>query len=116
VAINSLWFWGGGPVPDHVTANHPTLYSDDALLHGLARVGTLQAMPLQELADTTADALFDLRNVRDSAGILDRWLQPACLRAARQMTVLDFADGQVFTLAPAQRWRFWRRPLARLAT
>lgn len=115
VAINSLWFWGGGLVPDHVTASLPTLYSDDVLLHGLARVGMLQAMPLAEFPEGSADALVDLRNVRDSATILEHWLQPACLRATRQITVLDFADGHVFTLAPAQRWRFWRRPLAKLA-
>ncbi len=114
-AINSLWFWGGGVVPDHVTASCPTLYSDDVLLHGLAQVGTLQAMPLREFTDAAADALVDLRHVRDVAVILERWLRTACSRAEEQATVLDFADGHVVTLAPAQRWRFWRRPLTRLA-
>jgi len=114
VAINSLWFWGGGSLPDHVTASHPTLYSDDVLLHGLARVGTLHAMPPCEFADVAADTLVDLRHVRDAASILERWLWPACRRTTPHQTVLDFADGQVIMLAPVQRWRFWRRPLAKL--
>lgn len=114
VAINSLWFWGGGVVPDHATASHPTLYSDDVLLHGVARVGTLQAMQPHEFTDTSADALVDLRNVRDVASIVEGWLRPACNRAAQQATVLDFADGHMVTLSPAHRWRFWRRPLTHL--
>ena len=114
VAINSLWFWGGGTLPDHVTANHPTLYSDDVLLHGLARVGTLHAMPPCEFADVAADALVDLRNLRDAASIFERWLLPACRRTTPHETVFDFADGQVIILVPTQRWRFWRRPLTKL--
>ncbi len=114
VAINSLWFWGGGVLPDQVTATHPTLYSDDVLLHGLARVGTLHAMPPCQFAEVAADALVDLRHVRDAASILERWLLPACRRTTSNETVLDFADGQVMMLGPAQRWRFWRQPLTTL--
>ena len=113
--INSLWFWGGGVVPDHAIASHPTLYSDDVLLHGVARAGTLQAMLPHEFTDTSADALVDLRNVREVADILERWLRMACNRAAQPATVLDFADGHMVTLSPAHRWRFWRRPLTHLA-
>ena len=116
--VNSLWFWGGGELPDHVTATHPTIVSDDALLHGLARVGKLQAMPLGDCADNTADiaadALVDLRALRDGRALLEHWLLPACARAAKHAVVLDFADGDVFTLTPRQRWRVWRRPLAAL--
>lgn len=115
VAINSLWFWGGGILPDHVTAQHPTLYSDDVLLHGLARVGTLQAMTLREFADIPADALVDLRSLRAADQLIERWLLPGCKAAAQGETVLDFADGHVFSLKPGHRWRFWRRPMGDLS-
>ena len=39
-------------------------------------------------------------------------LLPACALEAQ----FDFADGTLFTLTRGQRWRFWRRPLARLTT
>lgn len=115
VAINSLWFWGGGTLPDQVTTRHPTLYSGDALLHGLAQVGKLQAMPPCEFADLASDALVDMRSMRDAGALLERWITPACEHATRHETVLDFADGHQVVLKPAQRWRFWRRPLAALA-
>ncbi|MES2859777.1 MAG: phosphoglycerate mutase [Pseudomonadota bacterium] len=114
-AINSLWFWGGGSLPDHVTARHPTLYSDDVLLHGLAHVGKLEAMPPCEFPDVAADALVDLRNMRHAGALLEQWIRPACEPNARDETLLDFGDGHQVVLKPAQRWRFWRRPLAALA-
>lgn len=115
VAINALWFWGGGCVPDHVTASRPTVHSDDALLHGLARVGNLRAMPVGIFKDVAADALVDLRNMRDAGALIDHWLQQACEGTARSEIVFDFADGHVFALHPRQRWRWWRRPLVDLA-
>lgn len=114
-AINALWFWGGGILPDHVTARHPTLHSGDPLLHGLAEVGMLTAMPPCDFADVAEDALVDLRDVRDASAVLERWLLPACEGAMRHETLLDFADGHAVVLRPGQRWRLWRHPLADLA-
>lgn len=112
VPINSLWFWGGGILPDSIASDSPTLYSDDVLLHGIARIGKLDGMPLD--ACTTADidhALVDLRDTRDPRALIERWLAPAAASVAKREVALDFADGQVFTLQANQRWRFWRRAL-----
>ena len=110
--INSLWFWGGGILPDHVTCAFPTVYSDDPLLHGLTHVGTLSAMTLAAFPGFGSDALVDLRWQRDPHSMLERWLSPAVQAASRGEVVLDFADGAVYTLALSQRWRFWRKPQA----
>lgn len=111
--INSLWFWGGGLLPDSIAGDCPILYSDDVLLHGIARIGKLEAMPLAACANTEIDdALVDLRHVRDPRATVERWLAPAAQSAARREVVFDFADGPVFTLRANQRWRFWRKPLA----
>ncbi|QIL20659.1 phosphoglycerate mutase [Thermomonas sp. HDW16] len=111
--INSLWFWGGGLLPDSIASDRPTLYSDDVLLHGIARIGKLDAMPLAACTNTEIDdALVDLRDARDARATVERWLSPAASSAARRDVVLDFADGQVFTLRANQRWRFWRKPQA----
>ena len=109
--INSLWFWGGGVLPDHVTSTTPTLYSDDPLLQGLAHVAKLMPMPLNAFNDFTADALVDLRMQRNPRALLDAWMLPAAASAPHREVVFDFADGPTFMLQSAQRWRFWRSPL-----
>lgn len=113
--INSLWFWGGGVLPDGVSSDCPILYSDDVLLQGLACIGKLKAMPLDACTMADDDALIDLRQTRDPRVLLERWLLPAAAAAARRVVELDFADGQVLRLRANQRWRFWRRPLATFA-
>ena len=115
VPVNALWFWGGGVLPDGIAGGAPTLYSDDPLLHGIARVGTLQAMPLAAFANADAEALVDLRGARDPRALLERWLPPVIDAVAKREVVLDFADGVQVVLRASQRWRFWRRPLASLA-
>jgi hypothetical protein len=111
-AINSLWFWGGGLLPDSIAGDLPTLYSDDVLLHGVARVGKLGAMPLTACTNVDIDdALLDLRDQRDTRNLIERWLLPAAMTATKRDVLFDFADGDVFTLRANQRWRLWRKPL-----
>lgn len=107
VAVNALWPWGGGTLPDHATAACPKLSSDDVLLHGLARLANIQAMPAKP--PTPEDALFDLRkaDVESPQPMID-----AVARGELAELVLDFADGQAFTLRRSQRWRVWRKPFA----
>lgn len=109
VPINSLWFWGGGTLPDAVSAAAPTVYSDDPAVLGAARLGKLQGMPLPATPAIDRDALVDLRGQRDVRGLVERWL---VLAAERGEATFDFADGLAFALRPGQRWRVWRRPLA----
>ncbi|MGN6111531.1 MAG: phosphoglycerate mutase [Luteimonas sp.] len=117
--VNSLWFWGGGALPDRVTTSAGAVRSDDALLGGLAlRAGAAHA-PLPPRFDAVrAEVLFDLRGLRDFDALAGEWLLPA-VDAAKSGALgalqLDFADGGVIRLARGQRWRFWRRPDARLA-
>ena len=115
VPINSLWFWGGGLLPDSIACDSPTLYSDDVLLQGIARIGKLAAVPLDAFTDFDADALVDLRQLRDARMLVERCLLPAAASATKREVVFDFADGHVFILQSGQRWRFWRKPLASLA-
>jgi hypothetical protein len=107
VAVNALWPWGGGTLPDHATAIFPTLHSDDVLLHGLAKLANIEAMPAT--APVPEDALFDLR-AADAATL--RPMLEAVHRGDLDELVLDFAGGSQFTLRRSQRWRFWRKPFA----
>lgn len=113
--INSLWFWGGGVLPDHVASTSQTLYSDDPLLQGLAEIGKLEHMPLDAFTDFNADALVDLRMQRDPRALVDAWMLPATASAPHREVAFDFANGPGFVLQSAQRLRFWRSPLGALA-
>ncbi len=116
--INSLWFWGGGILPDVVRTPHASVHADETQLRALACASDkdmLEALPVAfKLSD--ADSLFDLRDTQDLAAFEDHWLQPACnaLRQGKlQRLVLDCEDGNAYTLRGSQRWRFWRRPMTR---
>jgi hypothetical protein len=116
--VNSLWFWGGGMLPDNVTTTHSQVASDDVLLRALAANAGVSPAPASVRFELAGDGLFDLREARDLAALDRDWLQPAtgALRHGKLRELrLDFADGAGYLLVPAQRWRFWRRPLARLA-
>lgn len=113
VPVNSLWCWGGGVLPDRVEGDAPIVASGDALLRGLAAMANIEVMPTQTPTTPMQDGLVDLRDARDPRALLASWM-PGALAAAAGGAVLDFADGVVFTVAPGQRWRWWRKPLPNL--
>lgn len=111
--VNSLWFWGAGLLPDHVRSAHARFHADDEVALALAAAAGVAAPLPSRFEAGEGDVVFDLTAMRDLPRIERDWLQPAldALRDGRlRSVVLDTADGVVFTLARAQRWRFWRRP------
>ncbi|WP_147652710.1 phosphoglycerate mutase [Vulcaniibacterium gelatinicum] len=112
--VNSLWFWGGGVLPDHVRTVHAAVHGGEVLLAALAQAAGRDAAPLPAcFAPREGALLYDLRAARDPAALAEAWLVPA-VEALRRGTLdaleLDFEDGARFRFAPRQRWRFWRRP------
>jgi hypothetical protein len=116
--VNSLWFWGGGALPDFVSMEAHA-YGEEALLCGLAELAKSPARPLPARWSPTlreADALVDLRALRDSTTLSRDWVLPAAAALRNDDRLhLDFSDGSGFTIARSQRWRFWRRALPHLA-
>lgn len=116
--VNSLWFWGGGLLPDHVSTTFPSLCSDDPLLHALARAANIPAMQRDVIDPATIEDAVDLRDLAGARRLLSGLLTEAVARirgnALAAMT-LDFADGVQLHAERGQRWRFWRKPLADLA-
>ena len=112
--VNSLWFWGGGVLPDTVRTNHNAVYSAEETVRALANgVCAIETLP-PRFTGTTEDVVFDLQSERDLARLQNDWLLPALLAVQRgELGVLhiDFADGLVFDIRRSQRWRFWRKPL-----
>jgi hypothetical protein len=119
--VNSLWFWGGGVLPDHVTTSHASVRSNEITLRALAKTANADGGDLPptgfkgaEPPSTPGSHLFDLRSLRDLRALDADWMQPA-LDAVKAGTlsslVLDCEDGARFTFLRSQRWRFWRKPL-----
>lgn len=114
VPINALWIWGGGVLPDRVTAEAGLACSDDDLVRASMRLAGGEAMRLPQAfggTDAGTIVLHDVRGYRDLAALQRDWLLPAA-DAIRTGTldslVLDAADGSRLRIAKAQRWRIWR--------
>lgn len=118
VPVNSLWLWGGGLLPDHVTSRVQFVHTDDALLRALALAANLCVeAPASSFTATDDNGLFDLRALRDPDSLCKHWLQPAmaALQTRRiGRLLLDCEDGNGFVLERHQRWRFWRKLLLTL--
>lgn len=117
--VNSLWFWGGGILPDHVSTHRLAhARSDDVLLRSLATAAGCSVAPPAGFGLPGADALVDLRREFEVDALSRQWLAPASAAVAAGDLAelhLDFADGTGLRLERRQRWRFWRKPLPRLA-
>ena len=109
--VNSLWFWGGGVLPDAVACKAACVISDDDELLALARRAGVSLVRRE-----TGSTVIDLRRERDWAA-LERGHLDAALSSLRHRyceLVLDFADGASFRIGAGQLWRLLRRPITRL--
>lgn len=114
--INSLWFWGGGTLPERVASVHSALYSDDESAVVLARAACVAAPLPARWAEVGGNAVFDLDGERDLARLQQDWLLPALSSVGSGLLDtldIDLADGRAFRFGRNQRWRFWRKPLRR---
>ena len=116
--INSLWFWGAGSYPSHVTTAHAVVYTDDVLLRSLANAAAVDLHTVPERwQPSMAHSLVDLRQARDIEVLARDWLLPAIdalSRGTLESVILDGMDGSRFLLKRGQRWRLWRKPMASL--
>lgn len=114
--VNSLWFWGGGVLPDRVLSLHAAMYSDDEPARALAHAaGIAEPLPAR-FPSASGDTVFDLRAERDLARLQSDWLLPALAALSRgelERLELDLEDGNLFGITRHQSWRLWRKPLQR---
>ena len=61
-AVNSLWFWGAGALPDFVRTHYKQVKGNEILLRALADVA---GVPGTATDGEEVDALVDLRHLRD---------------------------------------------------
>jgi hypothetical protein len=113
--INALWIWGGGVLPDRVTADADLACSDDDLVRASMQLTGGKATRLPQVfagTDANSIVLHDLCGYRDLMALQRDWLLPAAEAVRSGMLgslVIDAADGSRLRIARAQRWRIWRR-------
>lgn len=136
--INSVWFWGPGPLPSSAQGRWRSISADDPLTLGLAQLSGARRMPLAESADSwlasaaqegqhlvVLDALRLPQALGDTEGYLAavqslevRWLAPLleALRTQRigmlTLHAPDAAEALSIETVRDDLRRFWRRPRA----
>lgn len=96
--INSVWFWGGGVLPDRVGATYAQVWSDHPLAVGLAKLADVPVAP------TPATALDWLKRSAAMAGehlVVVPELESACV----------YGDAQAWAEAVTRVERDWFAPL-----
>ncbi len=130
-AINSLWLWGGGVLPQRDVSHFTRVYGDDPLIAGLSRWQGARHAPLPADLQTAlddaqpADALLVVLDGCLRPGIysdfeawnatIERyerdWFAPA-LRALSQRRIGNLqllpVDGGRYALTGRDLWRVWR--------
>jgi len=109
--VNSLWFWGGGVLPDHVTTPYAVVHSDEITVRALAHAAGARGEDLPTRFAGTG--LFDLRAMRDLRQLCDLWLDPvfdAVRDGVLSSAQIDCEDGTTWTALRSQRWRLLRKP------
>jgi len=116
-AINSLWFWGAGRLPQAVSCPYQQLRSPDTLLHALAQQAGIRPNQAVSSAISATHTLVDLRHLSDLQTLFNQALRPSLHALERgEITVLhlDFAHGAQYRLYRRQRWKFWAKPVLQL--
>lgn len=129
--INSLWFWGNGQLPRLPTVAWQTVWDDDVILHGLARLAGIGARRLPENALAweamqpgaahllVIDGAWSIAREQDVYGAVSwwnefekNWLAPLVgLLTQKRLADLTLICGQDNGFLLTRRaWRqFWKR-------
>lgn len=136
--VNSVWFWGGGRLPEGAVSPADDFYSDDVLARGLARLAGTAIGSVPDNADDWRESIGDateslivldtLRYDRidgnsgawaEHVSALEKdWFGPGlAMLDNKNLDVLRLypCNGRVYETDSRNRWRFWRRsrPLGR---
>ena len=130
-AINSLWLWGGGRLPDTMAPSFSAVFSGDPLAIGLARAAGLPAhdrpASLAALPATTGknplvilDQLLPRVLYEDGEGwrtafekLENDWFAPLQKALGKQVDRVSLIAPTIYgelhyTVDASQRWKFWK--------
>lgn len=126
MAVNSVWFWGGGQLPPSLTSPWQRVFTDEPLAHGLALHAGSPWAPLPEAWPAEAGEgtqLFVLDELLDPViyadlsawvsgvqALEEAWFAPAlaALKSGRLASLELLGDGWRCEIRPRDLWRFWK--------
>jgi hypothetical protein len=126
LTVNSVWFWGGGVLPDAVPGVFAGVWGDDPLARGLALASGASWAPLPKRAEQWLTQASQGEHVlvldpipadrgNSLADLEQKWFAPmlGALRE-RQLSTLTLLVGSDagtlrFDLSAGDLWKFWRR-------
>jgi hypothetical protein len=113
-AVNSVWFWGGGALPDWVRTPLTRVISGDEPVVALARLAKVPhidtSWSAQDPANRSDSILLDLGSANDAQSLdvhladIDRALKQRFVTSLR----IASADGTRAVYKPGHAWRWWR--------
>lgn len=123
LAINSLWLWGGGRLPQSVPQTPARIITTQPLVRGLALLASRQSeswpvTSLEQFAEGESLLALGMSDFGDDAGRLEKQLIMPLWRAlasGRVGEIRCYAGGsRLFVLSRNSAWRFWcrSRPLS----
>ena len=125
LAVNSIWFWGAGELPEIVERNWSAVYSDDVFVKGLAMLSNTPCFALPDKAElllsgeeNTPEILVVMNVVSSSEAqqdyeVLERnWFLPLLekMRAGEVKDLKIRTKRHCFELRKNDLNKFWRRP------
>lgn len=140
LAINSIWLWGGGILPDSIESDYTQVWSDETLSRALAEISRSsrhEKLPSRMEAclqsSDEGDCLVVLDNLlvpskykngiswqKNLVALEENWFVPLyeAIKSGRvqQLTITTIHHDVLlnFTLTSADLWKFWRlkRPIS----
>jgi hypothetical protein len=123
LAVNSVWLWGAGRLPERISGSWVQVCANDALSRGLARAAGIQSVPVpHDFAQWDGQARdgdhLIVCEQDDIQAIDGQWLAPA-LQALQsrslskvRLTAPAGSAVQRFDLVRGDLWKFWRSAAA----
>ena len=123
LAVNSVWLWGAGALPERISGSWVQVWANDALTRGLARAAGIQSEPVPDDFARWAEQARDGDHLvvwdQDDIQTIDpQWLAPA-LQALPSHSLTEIrltapvgAAVRRFDLARSDLWKFWRSAAA----
>jgi hypothetical protein len=119
LAVNSVWLWGAGTLPERISGSWVYVWARDALSRGLSRAAGISSLGIPydfaQWAEQTRDGDHLVVYDEDNVEAIDaQWIAPA-LQALRarwlaevRLTAPNGPGVQRFDLVRADLWKFWR--------
>ncbi|MHC1479760.1 phosphoglycerate mutase [Frateuria aurantia] len=106
--VNSLWFWGGGRLPQRLDSRWQGVLTVDPVLLAAAAAAGLGARPVEpsSLESLSGPWLLDLQTLEPDHW--PAWLEMLARQLARMPVRWRLSDGRSWRHHPLHRLRFWR--------